>query len=88
LGLSKIRLDNSRFEVHLSHFTPQVLAGLPDQCGFRVIESPLDPINLGTGLAFLLHQLYYLAANIVLLIWKANIYDTIWIVAARKTVDK
>ena len=87
-GISKIRLDDSQREVHLSHFTPQVLARLLEQCGFRVIESSLDPINLGTGLAFLWHQLYYVAANVVLLIGKANIYDTIWLVASRKTVDK
>lgn len=85
LGIAKVRLDDPEREVHLSHFTPEVLVRCLDTCGFRVVENSLDPINLSIGLAYLRHQLYYLISSAVLLIWKKNIYDTIWIAAMKKT---
>jgi len=83
-GFSKIQLDGSADEIHLSHFTPNVLRRLLEGAGFRVIQESLDPYFAGRGPRLLLHHLWYLLASCVMAVFRTNIYDTIWMVATKE----
>ncbi len=84
LDLPKIKLDGSLAEIHLSHFTPEVLKQLLERVGFSVIENSLDPYYGTKGVKLFYHHLYYIFHLILMFVLKRNYYDTIYIVAKKK----
>lgn len=84
LGLSKITLDGTMDEIHLSHFTSGVLERLLEGSGFRVLENNLDPHYVAEGLKESIWGLYYHVGSVVRSVLGINLYETIWVVA-RKT---
>ena len=83
LGLPKIKLDGSLDEIHLSHFTPEVLKQVLERSGFSVIENSLDPYYASSGVKLICHHLYYIFHLILMFVLKRNYYDTIYTVAKR-----
>jgi SAM-dependent methyltransferase len=83
-GLPKIILDGSIDEIHLSHFTPEVLESMLEREGFRVIESSMDPYFISTGIRRILQEIYYLLHKVFFRITRLNLYDTIWIVSEKR----
>jgi ubiquinone/menaquinone biosynthesis C-methylase UbiE len=70
-------------EVHLSHFTPDVLQKAVEQSGFVVREIGLDPYFAAPGFKLLLHTAYYRIHRALFTLSNVNRYDTIWLVAQR-----
>src|SRR5579871_478967 len=64
-------------EVHLSHFTPDVLARLLESRGFSILEQSLDPYYAESGLRWMAHTAYYALHRVVWSIARRNRYDTI-----------
>jgi 2-polyprenyl-3-methyl-5-hydroxy-6-metoxy-1,4-benzoquinol methylase len=83
LGLPRITLDGSLEEIHLSHFTPDVLQRLLEACGFRTLENGLDRYYVAVGLQKLKEDLYYAVCSLLKVLLRVNVYDTIWIAAAK-----
>jgi len=83
LGLPEIKLDGSLDEIHLSHFTPQVLLHFLERQGFTVMENGLDPYYAEKGLRLLFNNIYYMCLSAVAKLSSMNLYDTIWIVAKK-----
>jgi SAM-dependent methyltransferase len=88
LGLPRIALDGSMEEIHLSHFTPVSLQGLVQQCGFSVVWNTLDPYYAATGLAKWRHAGFYGCCRALKPILRANLYDTILIVAKKTATQE
>jgi len=84
LGLKPITLDGTMQEIHVSHFTSEVLVRFLERSGFRVLENGLDPYFAAAGLLNVVHKLYYLVCSILLFALGRNYYDTIWLVARKK----
>ncbi|ABQ27932.1 Methyltransferase type 11 [Geotalea uraniireducens Rf4] len=84
LGIPKIVLDGSLAEIHLSHFTPAVVADLVQRNGFAVVENDLDPYYVKHGPAGLLHAAYYRLMRVLWKLTGKNFYDTIWLVARKQ----
>ncbi|PIR42373.1 hypothetical protein CO058_04040 [candidate division WWE3 bacterium CG_4_9_14_0_2_um_filter_35_11] len=82
--LKKIKLDGSVDEIHLSHFTPQVLKDFLIKKGFEIIELGPDPYFANEGLKLLRLQIYYFICNIINKTLGINVFDTIWVVAIKK----
>jgi 2-polyprenyl-3-methyl-5-hydroxy-6-metoxy-1,4-benzoquinol methylase len=83
LGLPRLTLDGSVSEIHLSHFSPAVLARLLQATGFSVIVNTLDPYYVRTGLRRLKADFYYYACLLVRQLFRINIYDTILMIARK-----
>jgi 2-polyprenyl-3-methyl-5-hydroxy-6-metoxy-1,4-benzoquinol methylase len=92
VGLPKIVLDGSLTEIHLSHFTPQVLRRLLEQSDFSMIACTLDPYYVAAGFAEWWEAGFYLWCRTLNRIFGANVYDTMLLVARKssssKTADK
>jgi SAM-dependent methyltransferase len=84
LGLTRISLDGSMQEIHVSHFTPSVLERFLQACGFTLLENTLDPFYAATGLRKLKEDLYYAVCAALRFLFRFNIYDAIWVVARKK----
>lgn len=84
LGLSKIVLDGSLEEIHLSYFTPFSLRKLLEKNDFKVIEDSLDPYYAASNVEKAVHDVYYFLCLFLLKLFRVNIYNTIWIVAKKK----
>jgi 2-polyprenyl-3-methyl-5-hydroxy-6-metoxy-1,4-benzoquinol methylase len=84
-GLPKICLDGSLSEIHLSHFTPDVLKSLLETCNFQVLENNLDPFYVKNSF---INDSSYLFYNLLNNIFGINLYDTIWIVARKVNIAK
>ncbi len=84
LGLPRLTLDGSISEIHLSHFSPGVLAGLLKSTGFSVSRSTLDPYYVRTGWRRLKADAYYYGCLIFRHLFGVNIYDSILMVAHKK----
>jgi len=82
-GLTRIALDGSMQEIHVSHFTPAVLERFLNACGFTVLENTLDPFYAATGLRKLKEDFYYAICAALRFLFRVNIYDTIWVVARK-----
>lgn len=82
-GLPLIRLDGSLNEIHLSHFTPEVLCQLLKKTGFKVIDNSLDPYYAAQGIKLIFFNLYYAFHSLLFSITGKNRYDTIWIAAKK-----
>ncbi len=85
-GLPKLTLDGSLSEIHVSHFTPDVLRKALEKTGFKVIEDSLDPYFAARGLSLIFHYISYYLHGFLFLVTGRNRYDTIWMVA-QKTYD-
>jgi 2-polyprenyl-3-methyl-5-hydroxy-6-metoxy-1,4-benzoquinol methylase len=83
LGLPKIVLNGSVAEIHLSHFTPQVLARLLEQFGLTVLANTLDPYYVATGFAKWKEDAFYAACRVVHTMSQVNIYDTMLLIAQK-----
>jgi SAM-dependent methyltransferase len=84
LGLPRLTLDGSISEIHLSHFSPGVLARLLESTGFSVIAKTLDPYYVRTGWRRLKADAYYYGCLIFRHLFDVNIYDTILMIARKK----
>jgi ubiquinone/menaquinone biosynthesis C-methylase UbiE len=84
LGLPRITLDGSSDEIHVSHFTPNVLQRFLEASGFSVLENSLDPFYVASGIRKLREDLLYTGCSLLKVLLGLNVYDTIWI-AAKKT---
>lgn len=83
LGLPRLTLNGSISEIHLSHFSPGVLARLLESTGFSVITSTLDPYYVRTGLRRLKADFYYYSCLVFRHLFGVNIYDTILMIARK-----
>jgi SAM-dependent methyltransferase len=79
LGISKIVLDGSVDEIHLSQFTPASLASLVTKSGFTVVENSLDPYFAKQGRKLAIHMAYYKFHSLLHRIFGINLYNTIWL---------
>jgi SAM-dependent methyltransferase len=85
-GLPKLALDGSQGEIHLSHFTPEVLDSMLKREGFEVRESSLDPYFVSNGFfRRIAGEMYYLSHRLFFRITGLNLYNTIWVVAQKKS---
>ena len=84
LGLPKITLNESLSEIHLSHFTAEVLKRFLENSGFEVVENSLDPYYVAKGFGLMVQQCYYFVGLSVMWAFKVNIYDTIWMVGKKR----
>ncbi len=84
LGIAPIVLDGSLDEIHLSHFTPSVLAGLVQRQGFTVRENGLDPYFVSKGCVSMCQAAYYGVMNVIWRLTGRNHYDTIWLLAQKQ----
>jgi ubiquinone/menaquinone biosynthesis C-methylase UbiE len=80
LGIS--RAGTSR-EIHLSHFTPEVLRRLLEESGFALVEESLDPCYVSIGARRLVDSIYYALHRALHAALKVNYYDTIWMIARK-----
>jgi SAM-dependent methyltransferase len=85
LGLAPLVLDGSLDEIHLSHFTPSVLADLFQRHGFRVLENGLDPYFVAKGINNVSQLIYYVLMSLIWKLTGQNYYDTIWLVAKKQS---
>lgn len=83
-GLPKLVLDGSLKEIHLSHFTPQVLEKFLKKMGFEIIENSLDPYYVASGFRSMFHRVYYTVSSFILWVSGKNIYDTIWVAVKKR----
>jgi SAM-dependent methyltransferase len=87
-GLPKIVLDGSVDEIHLSHFTTEVLRSLLLRQGFEILETSMDPYFISTGIHRAFQEVYYRTNGVILAISGHNLYDTIWVVARKGNGDQ
>jgi SAM-dependent methyltransferase len=80
-GLPKIVLDGSTQEIHLSHFTPEVLTLLLKSSGFDIVETSIDPYQVNNGL---INRTWYALHHWIHTKTGNNNYETIWIVAKKQ----
>jgi hypothetical protein len=80
-GLPRTTLDGA--EVHLSHFTPKVLRRLLQIAGFSILNETLDPYYVATGIQKFKNDIYYYCCLVFLKVFRANIYDTILVIARK-----
>lgn len=83
IGLPKIKLDGTIDEIHLSHFTPEVIKYLLTAHGFQIVEESLDPYYSVKGIKKVIFHAYYFASSVINKLFKINFYDTIWVVARK-----
>lgn len=83
MGLPRLTLDGSISEIHLSHFSPPVLARLLEATGFSVVVNTLDPYYVRTGPRRLKADFFYYSCLMLRNIIGANIYDTILMIARK-----
>jgi SAM-dependent methyltransferase len=88
LGLPRIVLDGSIPEIHLSHFTPVSLQRLVERCGLSVMSNTLDPYYVASGLAKWAHGGFYGCCRALNPMLRANLYDTILVLARKDAVRK
>lgn len=80
-GLPKITLDGSIEEIHMSHFSADILADYLNKSGFKVINNSIDPYFVAGDFKLIILYAYYILNLLLMKITKKNRYDTIWIVA-------
>jgi len=84
LGLSKIRLDGTISEIHLSHFRAEVLREALINCGFSVKRQTLDPYFVASGLPRLKAEGLLFYHRIIEKLGFDSSYDASWTVAVRQ----
>lgn len=70
-------------EIHLSHFTPDVLRRLLEKSGLAMVEESLDPYYVSRGVRLMVDHAYYALHRMLQTVWKINRYETIWMVARK-----
>jgi len=80
MGIS--RAGSSR-EIHLSHFTPDVLRQLLERCGLAVVEESLDPYYVSSSIRRMVDSAYCGLHRMLYAAFKINRYETIWMVARK-----
>jgi 2-polyprenyl-3-methyl-5-hydroxy-6-metoxy-1,4-benzoquinol methylase len=75
-GLPRITLSAESAEVHLSHFTPDVLDRLLKDAGFTVLKRTIDPYFIVTGIPRLRANIYYYFCLGLRYLTGRNFYDT------------
>lgn len=83
LGLPRLTLDGSISEIHLSHFSPPVLARLLESTGFSILKNTLDPYYVRTGLRRAKADFFYYSCLLFRNVFGVNIYDTILVIARK-----
>ena len=84
--IQPIRLTDQKGEVHLSHFTPRVLANLLRRLGFEVIKNTPDPHYLGLKQVRKLREhIYYNFCVGIEKVFGTNLYDTMLTIAKKKS---
>jgi len=81
LWCTKLKLDGTLSEIHLSHFTTLSLKKLLVKKNFIIIEDALDPYYTAIGIKRIINDLIYLVFLVIKKITNCNLYKTIWIVA-------
>lgn len=83
-GLQRITLADEMEEVHLSHFTPCVLANLLRRSGFEIVKQTLDPHYIRTTRTEKFRaDLYYNACLAIDRLFHVNFYDTMLAIAQK-----
>lgn len=82
-GLPRISLGPESVEVHLSHFTPEVLDRLLKETGFSVVKRTLDPHFIITGIPRFRANLYYHFCSALQYLLHVNLYDTMLVIACK-----
>ena len=80
LGISR---SGTSKEIHLSHFTPQVLRILVRNAGLEIVCEGLDPYYAATGLRKVAHSIYYSVHRALFVVFGVNRYETIWVIARK-----
>jgi 2-polyprenyl-3-methyl-5-hydroxy-6-metoxy-1,4-benzoquinol methylase len=80
LGIPRVFTSN---EIHLSHFTPTVLAHFLQETGFTIVDESLDPYYAFAGAKQTLHSAYYRLHRLLFGLTHINRYDTIWMLARK-----
>jgi 2-polyprenyl-3-methyl-5-hydroxy-6-metoxy-1,4-benzoquinol methylase len=80
LGIA--RAGDSR-EIHLSHFSPDVLRQLINNSGLSMVEESLDPYYVSGGVRLMLDSTYYALHRALHSLFTVNYYDTIWMIARK-----
>jgi len=83
LGISKA--GTSR-EVHLSHFTPNVLRRLLELHGFSVTLTSIDPYYAAGGLKLAMHSVYHAFHLMLCNFCGTNRYQTIMMIARKQSL--
>lgn len=86
-GLTKLALDGSLNEIHLSHFSPSVLIKFLERSGFDVTSSTLDPYFSADGFKLVFHKMVYMTCLLLKKVFNADIYPTSLTVARKKTMN-
>ena len=82
----KIVLDPEiQTEIHLSHFTSSTPAAFLRKSGFDIVSNSLDPYYSVTGLARVREGIRFIFYRMINRVFSINLYETIWIVARRRT---
>jgi SAM-dependent methyltransferase len=81
-GLPVLTLDGEVTEIHLSHFTADVLVGLIRQEGFEVLELSADPFYVARGPFLVAHRLAYTVGQ-ALSRRHIYLYPALWVAARR-----
>jgi SAM-dependent methyltransferase len=81
LGIS--RAGSSR-EIHLSHFTPDVLRKLLEGTGFTIVAQGIDPYYASSGVRGAVDAAYCSAHGLIYKTLGMNRYDTIWMVGKKR----
>jgi SAM-dependent methyltransferase len=83
-GLPRVDLGPQVGEVHLSHFTPDVLDNLLQNSGFSVLKRTLDPSYLrAQRLPRLKADAYYYSCLAFMQVFRINIYDAMLVIARK-----
>jgi SAM-dependent methyltransferase len=80
LGIARA---GSSSEIHLSHFTPDVLRQLLERSGLAVVKESLDPYYVSNGVRRMVDSAYYALHRMLQGALKINRYETIWMVARK-----
>jgi SAM-dependent methyltransferase len=87
-GLPLISLAAESVEVHLSHFTPNVLHQLLETTGFSIVKHTLDPYYVAAGISRLKPDLYYYGCLMIHQIFHRNVYDAMLVIARKVNRDR
>ncbi len=82
-GIPRISLDGSIDEIHLSHFTPDVLRRALEHAGFSVISNTPDPYFLRTGLRRLKAEAFYFGCVAFQTAFRINLFDAMFVIARK-----
>jgi len=83
LGLAPITLDGKVQEIHVSHFTSDVLRRFLEKSGFSILEDGIDPYYAASGMSKLIQDMEHLVYHGILLVGGIHLNPALWIVGRR-----